>query len=49
MRRTVPPKVPALLFGVSASTVDRAVAGVCPLPAARGFAVPQSRADPAYG
>jgi hypothetical protein len=33
-------KVLAVLFGVSGSTVDRAVAEVCPLLAARGFAVP---------
>jgi len=33
-------KVLAVLFGVSGSTVDRAVAEVRPLPAARGFAVP---------
>jgi hypothetical protein len=34
-------KVLALLFGVSGSTVDRAVAEVRPLLAARGFAVPE--------
>ena len=33
-------KVLGLLFGTSASTIDRAVAEVRPLPAARGFAVP---------
>ncbi|WP_307853296.1 transposase family protein [Kitasatospora sp. RG8] len=33
-------RVLAALFGVSPSTIDRAVGEVRPLPAARGFAVP---------